>query len=179
MRVSVGRSLLSAALATRPAWQIVRMTGSAPAVSINAGALVNIDWSVSLARTGERLAEHAPHKAPFDEGNVRLVVGGGGYLPVLHEVITQLDVIGEEKTFEIAPYDAFGERSADLGPVDFPISAAPEGLGIGMTVQLSNGLKAKVTKMTDATVTIDANPELAGEALSITVKLLEEPVCST
>jgi hypothetical protein len=96
----------------------------------------------------------------------------------LHQVICQLDAVGEERTFEVAPYDAFGERSADLGPVDFPSTAAPEGLQVGMTVQLSNGLKARVMSMTDETMTIDANPTLAGESLSITVKLLERPVCA-
>lgn len=171
--ISGARALFSA-LAVRQ--------GSRPAMTatsgsiITAGSLVNVDWSVSLARTGHRLAEHSPAKATFDEGPVRLIVGGGGYLPALHHVVTQLDAVGEERTFEVSPYDAFGERSADLGPVDFPASAAPQGLEVGMTVQLSNGLKALVTSMTDETVTIDANPALAGESLSIKVKLLEEPV---
>jgi FKBP-type peptidyl-prolyl cis-trans isomerase 2 len=170
-----GARAVFSALAVRHGSQVCMTATSG--VIVTTGALVNVDWSVSLARTGDRLAEHAPAQVTFDEGPICLIVGGGGYLPALHQVVTQLDAVGEERTFEVAPYDAFGERSADLGPIDFPATAAPEGLEVGMTVQLSNGLKALVTSMTDETVTIDANPALAGESLSITVKLLEEPVC--
>jgi len=140
------------------------------------GALVHLEWSVRLDRTGERLVDAASDKAAFDEGAVRLVVGGGGYLPALHRVAKELEGVGEAKTFVVSPYDAFGERSADLGPVELPISSAPEGLKISDMVQLSNGLKARVTAMTDELVTIDANPALAGEALQITAKLLAAPV---
>ena len=52
-----------------------------------------------------------------------------------------------------------------MGPVDLPASAAPPGLKAGMVVQLSNGAKARVIKVTDQSITIDANPPLAGETI--------------
>ena len=45
----------------------------------------------------------------------------------------------------------------------FPFSSAsaPPGLEPGMMVQLANGAKARVKKVTDESVTIDANAALA------------------
>ena len=72
---------------------------------------------------------------------------------------------GETAEFEVPPAEAFGESNPMMGPVDLPASAAPPGLKAGMVVQLSNGAKARVTKVTDQSITIDANPPLAGETI--------------
>jgi len=79
---------------------------------------------------------------------------------------------GEKRNFEVAPSEAFGDANPNMGPVDLPSSSAPPGLEPGMMVQLANGAKARVTKVTDETVTIDANPQLAGETLKMEVEVL-------
>jgi FKBP-type peptidyl-prolyl cis-trans isomerase 2 len=51
------------------------------------------------------------------------------------------------------------------------IQNAPAGLCVGDRVKLSNGIKAKVTKITAEFLTIDANPPLAGKDLEIKMTL--------
>ena len=58
-----------------------------------------------------------------------------------------------------------------MGPVDLPATAAPAGLEAGMVVQLSNGAKARVTKVTEDAITIDANAPLAGETLKLNIQV--------
>ena len=55
-----------------------------------------------------------------------------------------------------------------------PASSAPkEKLPVGAQVQLSNGMVAKVLEVTDEHITIDANPELAGQSLTFDVELVK------
>ena len=55
-----------------------------------------------------------------------------------------------------------------------PASSAPkEKLPVGAQVQLSNGMLAKVLEVTDEHITIDANPELAGQSLTFDVELVK------
>ena len=66
-----------------------------------------------------------------------------------------------------------GQKRADL-IVQVPASSAPkEKLPVGAQVQLSNGMLAKVLEVTDEHITIDANPELAGESLTFDVELVK------
>lgn len=54
-----------------------------------------------------------------------------------------------------------------------PAEQAPAGLTPGVRVQLANGTVAVVTDVTDTSVTIDANHELAGKTLNFDVELME------
>ena len=66
-----------------------------------------------------------------------------------------------------------GQKRADL-VVQVPASSAPkEKLPVGAQVQLSNGMVAKVLEVTDEQITIDANPELAGQSLTFEVELVK------
>ena len=111
---------------------------------------------------------------PFDVGDVRLVVGGGGFLPALHKSVAQIKEVGVPQSFEVL--DAFGESNPNLGPATVPKASAPEGLEVGMQVRLSSGMVAKVTAVTDEDVTIDANHPMAGKPLAISATLTSEPV---
>ena len=124
------------------------------------GDLVAVKWGCTTA-DGNALPESA---RVFDQGSVRLVVGEGGLMPCLHKKVAGMKE-GETAEFEVPPAEAFGESNPMMGPVDLPASAAPPGLKAGMVVQLSNGAKARVTKVTDQSITIDANPPLAGETI--------------
>ena len=44
---------------------------------------------------------------------------------------------------------------------------------MGAQVQLSNGMLAKVLEVTEEHITIDANPELAGQSLTFDVELVK------
>lgn len=107
----------------------------------------------------------------FDQGTVRLVVDDGGFLPCLHNTVRGMS-LGERKTVEIPPAEAFGESNPDMGPVDIPATAAPEGLEVGMNVRLVTGAVARVTAVTSDTVTIDANNPMAGVPLKIDAEVL-------
>jgi len=136
------------------------------------GDLVSVNYKIRDP-TGEPLPESAN---VIDQGDVRFIVGSGGYIPGLHTSVMKLENVGEEATFEVSPEEAFGEADPAMGPVEVPKTQAPDGLAVGDAVRLSNGLKARVTAVTDAAVTIDANAPLAGRELELTVTLREAPV---
>mmetsp|Transcript_19749 Transcript_19749/g.44782 ORF Transcript_19749/g.44782 Transcript_19749/m.44782 type:complete len:312 (+) Transcript_19749:348-1283(+) len=139
------------------------------------GDAVRVKWSLLEADVGEPVN----FELPFDEGEVRFVVGSGGYLPGLHRLAREGVLETEPKVFDIKAAEAFGSANPDLGPIDVPASAAPEGLAAGMVVQLQNGMKARVTRVTDEVFTIDANDELAGKDFKVEAALLEvDPAAS-
>lgn len=91
----------------------------------------------------------------------------------------KLETVGEPTTFQVPPSDAYGEANPDLGPITFPASNAPPGLEAGDRVQLAHGMKARVISLaSDCAVTIDANHELAGKAISPTVSFRKPPARS-
>jgi peptide-methionine (S)-S-oxide reductase len=93
--------------------------------------------------------------------------------PCLHaDAATRRVAQGEKASFDVPPAEAFGESNPMMGPVDLPATAAPPGLEAGMMVQLSNGAKARVTAVTAESVTINANPPLAGATLKLDIELL-------
>lgn len=114
-------------------------------------------------------------EAVFDQGEVALVVGRGGFIPGLHSSITQLSQLGEKQTFTLAAEECFGESNPQLGPVRVPLESCPPGLEVGMKVMLATGMKAVVKHVDSEAVTIDANHPLAGRRFEITLELLEPP----
>ena len=131
------------------------------------GDLASVKWAVTLA-DGKPLPQQGQ---VFDQGDVRMVVGAGGFLPCLHKKVAGMSV-GDKASVDVAPADAFGESNPMMGPVDIPAAQAPAGLEAGMLVQLATGQKARVTQVTADAVTIDANMPLAGAALKMDVELL-------
>ena len=131
------------------------------------GDLIRLKWSVTTA-DGKPLPEK---NQVFDQGECRLVLGDGGFLPCLHSTVLGMKP-GEKKEEFVPPAQAFGEKKPDMGPVEIPASAAPEGLEVGMLVRLVTGATARVTDMNHETVTIDANDPMAGETLKLSVEVL-------
>ena len=149
-----------------------RVTSGASASLAKPGSLCEISYSLSDAATGEPLPAEVDM---FDQGNVRLVVGAGGFLPALHEKVQLLEAIGTEQSFSLTPAACFGEPNPDMGPITVPATQAPDGLSPGDRVRLSNGLKARVTAVDDAGVTIDANHPCAGKSYTLRATLTAEP----
>ncbi|KAJ1462691.1 peptide methionine sulfoxide reductase MsrA [Pelagophyceae sp. CCMP2097] len=156
-------ALLAAGRRAAPARGLARLAHEA-------GSIASVDWSVKTL-DGTPLPAIAD---VFDQGAVKFVLGGGGFLKDLHNIVADLGV-GEQATRTVG--SGF-ERDARMGPVDVPIDMAPEGLEVGMVVDLSSGQRAVVTKVTLESVTIDANHALAGVQLVIDAKLtaLEPPL---
>jgi FKBP-type peptidyl-prolyl cis-trans isomerase 2 len=67
--------------------------------------------------------------------------------------------------------DAYGEYDDSL-LLEFPNDENAEGAEVGIQVQLSDGRIATIVEITDDIVTIDANHELAGQALTFEIEVL-------
>ena len=79
--------------------------------------------------------------------------------------------VGETITVRIEPEKAYGQYREDM-ILDLPVIPEAEGLVPGDQVQLANGLIAVVLEITDEIVRVDANHELAGEALIFDIELI-------
>ncbi len=101
------------------------------------------------------------------------VVGEGNLIEGFEEAVLNMEE-GEEKTVTIPPEKGYGFRDERLiqeipkemfDTADFE----PEE---GMLI-LANGVPAKIIKVTDDTVVLDFNHELAGKELTFTIKVCE------
>lgn len=80
---------------------------------------------------------------------------------------------GETRRTRIDTENAYGARSDDM-LFSIPFSAFPSGLApeVGKRVPLSNGMSASIVEVTEDNVRLDANHELAGEALTFDMQLV-------
>ncbi|MDV0442990.1 FKBP-type peptidyl-prolyl cis-trans isomerase [Methanorbis rubei] len=104
-------------------------------------------------------------------------VGSGMVIPGFDNGVIGME-IGETRVLEIPAKDAYGEKSEDMmvaipreefGP-DFTAN-----VGEQLMIQLGDGNQIPVTicQIDENTVTLDANPHLAGQDLIFTVTLVE------
>ncbi len=100
---------------------------------------------------------------------LQFVVGSGQVISGFDEAVSGL-AIGENRTVRMEAADAYGEHRDDL-IVTVPASNAPEGLTVGDQVA-AGGQPATVVAVDEDTVTIDANHQLAGQALTFEVELV-------
>ena len=112
------------------------------------------------------------------EDPLELTIGEGKLIACFEQSVIGMQA-GEQKTVRIEPVDAFGERDPELVS-KVPRHQVPEeheDLAVGSKVQLETEpgkpFKATITALTDQVVTLDANPPLAGEALTFDIELVE------
>ncbi|ACV23979.1 FKBP-type peptidyl-prolyl cis-trans isomerase [Methanocaldococcus fervens] len=101
------------------------------------------------------------------------VVGNGDLIEGFEEAVIGMEV-GEEKTVTIPPEKGYGFRDEKL------IQEIPKEMFAGADFEpeegmliLASGVPAKIIKVTDNTVTLDFNHELAGKELTFTIKVCE------
>ncbi|HSF45000.1 MAG TPA: FKBP-type peptidyl-prolyl cis-trans isomerase, partial [Chitinophagaceae bacterium] len=86
--------------------------------------------------------------------------------------------VGEKKTIEITPQDAYGERDEEA-VIEFPASNIPEDMKLepGMQLTLRNQfgqpIPVVVLEVKEEIVVMDANHMLAGKDLVFEVELVE------
>ncbi len=86
--------------------------------------------------------------------------------------------VGDRKTIQIAPGDAYGERDEEA-MIEFPKSNIPEDMKIepGMQLQLRDQsgrpVQVVVAEVKDEVIVLDANHSLAGKDLLFDVELVE------
>ncbi len=129
------------------------------------------------AADGDTVAVH--YTGTLDDGSqfdssagrepLEFVVGSGQVISGFDEAVRGLEV-GASRTVRMEPADAYGEVRDDL-VVSVPADQAPPGLNVGDQVA-AGGRPATVVAIDDDSVTIDANHQLAGEALTFAVELV-------
>lgn len=132
------------------------------------GSIVTIDCDMQPE------GDFVPETLIDTRGKFSFVLGGGNYLPGLHDLVSDM-VVGEVR--EGVSLDAgWGSRNPNLVAT---IQKSEMGdqidvnqLKEGVELHLVNGMKAVVTEVSEETFTIDANPPLAGASYSSKVELL-------
>ena len=150
---------------------------TSPGTPTAAGQAARSGQGGRVAKAGDRVSVH--YTGTLDDGKqfdsskgrepLAFTVGNGDVIAGFDRAVTGLDV-GKSVKVRMEPKDAYGERREDL-VVTVPAAQAPPGLQVGQFVSLG-GRRALVTKITAESVTVDANHELAGQALNFEIELV-------
>lgn len=134
------------------------------------GQKVTIEYRGTLD-SGEEFDASAKHGQPLT-----FTLGEGQVIPGFEKAVEGMEV-GEKKTFTLAPDDAYGQRRDDL-VIEFP-KAQLEGSDVELEEGKEVGLQtpqgpipARIEKVGEETVTIDANHPLAGQNLTFEIELV-------
>lgn len=108
---------------------------------------------------------YVPHPLFDTQGRITFVLGWGNYLPGLHTLVQGMQV-GERAEDGISIDAGWGKRRDDL-VVTVPKSKlkALKDVSVvkeGCQLHLEGDIQVLVTKVTEDTITVDANPPLAG-----------------
>ena len=130
------------------------------------GSIVTIDCELTPE------GDFVPEPLIDTKGQFTFVLGGGNYLPGLHELVADMSL---GMLVDGVSLDAgWGSKNPNLIAVmqkkDMEIDVST--LKIGTELYLVNGMKATVTALSDATFTIDANPAMAGASYNAVIELL-------
>ena len=98
-------------------------------------------------------------------------VGSGQVIKGFDDAVTGMR-IGDKKTVDITPDQAYGERHEEM-VVKIPKTQfqGTEEIKEGMSVSANNGMRATVVAVDDKEVTLDFNFQLAGKKLKFDVEL--------
>ncbi len=84
--------------------------------------------------------------------------------------------VGEEKTFTLAPSEAYGERNEEyvqkMNASELKNIIGQEPI-IGMVLTASNGARGTIIDISEGFASIDFNHELAGKSLTFKIKILD------
>ena len=137
------------------------------------------------AKQGDKVKVHYTGKLlngeQFDSSTGRepleFTVGAGQMIKGFDEAIPGMG-IGDKKTINIAPENAYGEKIQDA-IIEFPKENIPADmkLEIGMQLQLRNQegqpIPVTITEIKDDVIILDANHMLAGKELIFDIELVE------
>ena len=142
-----------------------------------AQATLSKDDRGRIAEIGDSVEVH--YRGTLENGDVfdsslnrdplQFVIGSGQMIAGFDNAVRGMSV-GDTVMARLEPAEAYGE--VDPALIDeFPISQAPEGIKVGDQVSVS-GIPAVVTIVSDSTVTVDANHQLAGEILTFEIQMM-------
>ena len=102
-------------------------------------------------------------------GLLPVTIGAGAVIPGFEEALRGLR-IGQTIVVRIPAALAYGPRDESL-ITQLPRAQTPPGMLVGQRVRLGDGPPSVITEISDDFVTIDANHELAGQALTFEISI--------
>ena len=140
-------------------------------MAIKDGDTIKISYTGTLD-DGSVFDSSENHDAPLE-----FTVGSGQVIPGFDEAVRGMEV-GEEKTFRIEPADAYGEANPEMtqtvpkSMLQFDTEIT-EGMMIMVGTADGQQMPARISEVTDETLTLDMNHPLAGQALTFSIKVIE------
>lgn len=139
---------------------------------------------MSQAKTGDTVKIH--YTGTLEDGTefdssagrdpIEFQLGSGQVITGFDKAVEGMEV-GEKKTVNIPPEDAYGEPNDEM-VMDVPRSALPEDLepkeGMGLQARQQDGqvVNFTITAVEDDKITVDGNHPLAGKPLSFDIELV-------
>ncbi len=138
---------------------------------IKDGDTIKIDYTGTLD-DGTVFDSSQNHDQPLE-----FTVGSSQVIPGFEEAVRGMEM-GEEKNFRVEAEDAYGDHNPDLAQsVPKSMLQCDVDMEEGMMLMVSTAdgqqMPAKITDITDETVTLDMNHPLAGKALNFEIKVVE------
>jgi peptidylprolyl isomerase len=135
---------------------------------------VQIGDTITVNYTG-RLEDGTIFDSSLNEGREPLIstLGQGQLIQGFEKGLIDM-IVGETKTIEIEPENAYGSYNPDMTTI-VGRNQVPETIQVGETLQgnTPNGpIIVKVIEVTDENVTLDANHPLAGQKLIFDLELI-------
>ncbi len=132
--------------------------------------------TVSVEYTG-KLQDGTVFDSSLDSGLLEFTLGEGSVIPGFEQAVTGMET-GETKIVTIPAEQAYGQRQDDLEQVVprdlLPVDLEPEvGMQLRSTSVDGQTMIVTITNVTEDTITVDANPPLAGYELTFEIKLVE------
>ncbi len=139
---------------------------------------------MAVAKKGDKVKVH--YRGSLVDGDVfdsseghdplEFTIGSGQVIVGFDKAVTGMEV-GEKRSVLIPFQNAYGERKTEM-VLAVPTNQVPADLELEVGMDLEMGgadgeiLKVHVVEITDDTVTLDANPPLAGEDLNFDLELV-------
>lgn len=136
--------------------------------------VVRLDDGTVVGASSAAFAERGEPAPPAERSPLTFTVGAGAVVEGIDEGVVGL-VPGETATLTVPPEDAYGhydpENRREYDPETFEamVGEPPE---VGLHVEAANDRHGDVTAVTDSTVEVDFNHELAGETLHVELRVL-------
>lgn len=145
-------------------------TDGATSVSNDGGFIVQDGDLVEVHYTGT-LDDGSTFDSSRERGSpLSFTAGTGEVIPGFDEAVRGL-AVGESRTVRMLPADAYGDWSEDL-VVEVPYGPSQGDVAVGDEVFLNTGRAAVVLEVKEGTVVLDANHELAGQALTFEIEVI-------
>ena len=131
---------------------------------------------VKVHYTG-RLLDGTQFDSSAGRAPLEFVVGEGQMIKGFDTGVEGM-AIGERKTLQISPNDAYGERDEER-IIEFPLSNVPEDMKLSPGMQLTlrdqhgNPVPVTVAELKEDLVILDANHFLAGKDLVFDIEVVE------